>query len=175
MGAEVTAGAGDNAIEAVEAALARPFFLAVVAEVPFAGHVGVIACGLEDFGERDAVTVEKAGITGCGVGGGGLAGVFGEDTYSGLVLEEAGEQGGPGGGAACGVVELSEAEAAGGERINVGCGDFPAVAADIGEAHVVGKDEEDIGTWVLGCGGKPWGGEEAGEDECGGEQGIHEV
>ncbi len=57
----------------------------------------------------------------------------------------AGHQAGPRRPAAGGVVHLREAQAAGGQPIEVGRGDLAAVAADVGEAHVVGQDEHDVG------------------------------
>jgi hypothetical protein len=62
-----------------------------------------------------------------------------------LVTVEAGEKGDAGGVALGGVVELGEAEAVVGERVEVGSIDFGAVAAEIGEAEVIGHDEDDIG------------------------------
>jgi hypothetical protein len=43
-----------------------------------------------------------------------------------------------------GVVELGEAQAASGEFVEVGRFDLAAVAAEVGEAHVVGHDEEEV-------------------------------
>ena len=46
--------------------------------------------------------------------------------------------------AAGGVVELREAHPLPGERVQVRRGDLAAVARRVGEAHVVGEDEQDI-------------------------------
>lgn len=43
-----------------------------------------------------------------------------------------------------GVVELGEAEAVLGEGVEVGRFDFGAVAAEVGEAEVIGHDDDDV-------------------------------
>ena len=55
---------------------------------------------------------------------------------------------GAGGAAAGGVVELGEAHAAAREAIQIGGVDLASIAAEIGVAHVVGQDEEDVRTLV---------------------------
>jgi hypothetical protein len=70
--------------------------------------------------------------------------------HAGLVRIEAGEQARPRRATARGVVELREAEAVGGECVECGRVDLAAVAAEIGEAHVVGEDDDDVG--LLGRG-----------------------
>jgi len=46
------------------------------------------------------------------------------------------------------IVELGEAEAVLGEGVEVGRFDFRAVAADVGEAEVIGHDDDDVwGCW----------------------------
>ena len=57
----------------------------------------------------------------------------------------AGEERGARGPAAGRVVELREAQAVGGERVEVRRGDFAAVAAGVGEAHVVGEEDQEVG------------------------------
>jgi len=68
-----------------------------------------------------------------------------EGFAAGLVTVKAGEEGDTGGVALGGVVELGEAEAIGGEGVEVWGIDFGAVAAEVGEAEVIGHDENDIG------------------------------
>ena len=75
---------------------------------------------------------------------------------AGLVRVEAGQQAGPGRAAAGGVVELGEPEPAGGERVQVRRADLAAVAAEVGEAHVVGQDDDDVGP-RRGIGGRRGG------------------
>jgi len=62
-----------------------------------------------------------------------------------LVRMEPCHQGGSGRAAPSAVVELREAHAALGERIEVGGVDFPAMVTEVGEAHVVYHDENDVG------------------------------
>ena len=50
------------------------------------------------------------------------------------------------------VVELREANAALRERIDVRRGNLAAVAAEVGEAHVIHEDDEDVGALVRGYG-----------------------
>jgi len=51
---------------------------------------------------------------------------------------------------------LGDAEAGIGEGVEEGSGDLGAVAAEVGEAEVVGEDEEDVG--LFGRGGEGGGG-----------------
>ena len=55
------------------------------------------------------------------------------------------------------VVELREAQAAGGQLVEVGRGDLAAVAADVAEAHVVHQDDDDVGFGRLGFSGSKCG------------------
>ena len=114
----------------------------VLADMPFACHGGEVTDGFEDFCDGDAGVIETARIT-----GGAL--VIGHVADAGLMGVESGEEGGAGGAAAGGVVELGEAESASGEGVEVGGGDFGAVTAEISEAHVVDEDDNDVG--FFGC------------------------
>lgn len=162
--AEEVGGAGDEAEVLVEAAVEGPMG-PILADVPFAGHHDGIAGGFKGFGHGLAVLVEVALI-------GGDTAVVHHVADAGLVGVEAGEEGGAGGAAAGGIIELGEADAALGEAVEVGSRDFAAIAADVGEAHVVGHDDEEIGAWAgLGEGGRG-GGEEAGEVAAGQRHGF---
>jgi len=55
------------------------------------------------------------------------------------------EQRRPRGAAARGVVELRETQPARRELVEVRRGDFAAVAAEVGEAHVIDEDDDDVG------------------------------
>ena len=44
------------------------------------------------------------------------------------------------------VVELGEPQPAGGEPVQVGRLDLAAVAAQVGEAQVIGEDDDDVGS-----------------------------
>ena len=61
-----------------------------------------------------------------------------------MITIEAGEEGDAGGMALGGVVELGETEACFGESVKMGGFDFGAVAAEIGEAEVIGHDDNYI-------------------------------
>ena len=56
-----------------------------------------------------------------------------------------GQQGGAGGAATGGVVEVSELEPTRRQPVQVGGGDLAAVATYIGVAHIIGQDEDDVG------------------------------
>lgn len=58
---------------------------------------------------------------------------------------ESGDEGGARGAAAGAGVEGGEAGSTGGEAVEVGGGDFAAVAGEVREAEVIGEDEEDVG------------------------------
>ena len=167
-GVEETAGAGDGAVVAVETALQGPVVFGTVGfdvagDVPFAEGVGAITGGFEGFGEGDAVAVEVAAVA-------GESFVFHHVSDAGLVGVEARKQGGAGGTAAGGVVELGEAEAAGGEGVEGGGADFATVAAEVGESHVVGENDDEVGRSVGGGGNGEGvdGQQEGGEEECAG-------
>ena len=49
------------------------------------------------------------------------------------------------GTAASGVIEVREPETADGQRIKIRRGNLAAEAADIGIAHIVGEDDDDVG------------------------------
>src|SRR5262249_42708506 len=136
-----TAGADDGAVIAVEAALQRPVVLGaarlvVPGDVPLADRVGAIPGRLKGFGDGNAIAVQVAAVTVETL-------VLHHVADAGLVWIKAGEQTGAGRAAAGGVVELREAQAAGGEGVEVGRRDLAAVAAEVGVAHVVGQDYYD--------------------------------
>ena len=93
------------------------------AEVPFAGHGGEVTSGREHFGENDGAL---------------------EALVAGLAAPTAAEEADAAAVALRRVVELGEAQAARGEFVEVGRFDLAAVATEVGEAHVVGHDEEEI-------------------------------
>ena len=143
------AGAMNRAVEAVEAALPRPvvsrgeFVVAapvahVTSDVPLPRHVGAVAGLAERLGDRHRVGGEVAAVSRQPV-------VAHHVADAGLVSVEAGQQGRTGRAAAGRVVEVAEAQAVGGQAIQVRSSDLAAVAAQVGEAHVVRHDEDDVG------------------------------
>ena len=145
------AGAVDRAVEAVEAALSRPvvcrceFVVAapvahVARDVPLARHVRAVTHGPQRFGDGDRIGREIAPVSRQPV-------VPHHVAHAGLVRVEAGQQGRAGRAAAGRVVEVAEAQAVRGQKIEVGGVDLAAVAAEVGEAHVVRHDEDDVGPW----------------------------
>ena len=118
----------------VEAAFGGEVF-GLRAEVPLTHALGAVALRLEKIGEGLFVVIE-AGL----VGGEEDAG----DADTGGVA--AGEEGGAGGGAdGVGRGPVGEADAFGGELIDVGGGEGGAVAVEVAVAEVVGVDEDDVG------------------------------
>jgi len=144
LGREEAAGAGDGAEVAVEPALAGPVVFLLeglgaggVRHVPLAGHIRAVACGLERLGQGDALAVDVAPVA-------GQLPVRLHAAHAGLVGVESREQLGAGRAAACAVVKLGEPNALGREGVEVGGLDLAPVATDVGEAHVVGHDEDHV-------------------------------
>lgn len=105
-------------------------------EVPFTDMVGAVAGGFEVGGGEGRP--------------GGAFSFFGaflsfDGVATNLLRVVAAEDGGAGGPATCGVVEIGEAEAVLGEGVEVGSFDLGAIAAEVGVAEIIGEDEEDIG------------------------------
>lgn len=143
----------EEAAEIVEALGERVAGGALETEAPLSVAGGGVAAGLQQLGDGDG-----------GVGNGDLAGekalFLVEDAAPGVgvVADEgvahvvAGHQGAARGGAngLAGVV-AGEADALGGEAVDVGGADvFLAVAAEFGIAEVVGDDENDVRFFLRG-------------------------
>ena len=130
-GIEVVAAAVDQAPVTVEAAVDRQL-AAVVATVPLAGHQGVVAGVAQQLREGDVVAPgAQAAAAVC---------------QPHLVAVLAGEQRRARGDAHGVVVEVGEAQSAGGQPVEVRGGDLAAVTAQVAETQVVGHDQHDIGT-----------------------------
>ena len=139
-GLEERAAAGEGAEEAVEAAPRRPGLVGLAhlgTQVPLAGQAGRVAGGLQRLGDRHAVRIDRARVAARPV-------VVGEDADAGLVRVQAGEQRGARRAAARSVVELREAYAAACQAIEIRGPDLTAVAADVGEPHVVDENQDDV-------------------------------
>ena len=144
-GVVVAARAGDGAVELVEAALDGPVVLGAVGldvarHVPFADGVRAVSGRAHHLANRQAVVIQFAMVAGAVV-------ILGHVADARHVRVEARQQRGAGGAATGAVVELGEAQALRRERVEVGRLDLPAVAADVGPAHVVREDDQDIRAW----------------------------
>jgi len=142
----------DRAVEAIEAPLERPvrlvgvlFLSAVGSHVPLAAEVGPVSGGPECLGDGEALSVEITPV-------GGQAVVAHHVTDPGLVRIEPGQEGRPGRAASSRIVELGESKTAASERIEARCRDFTPVAPDVGVAHVIRHDENDVGALGRGEG-----------------------
>ena len=135
------AGVGEHGEGAVEAPLFRAG-LRREAEVPFAGHVGSVARVLQQGGEGGDALVQVAFVAGHAF----LIGreFLGEVAEPGEVAVHAAQQHGAGGGAGRGGDELAQFHALFGQGIEMGRGDFAAEAAQVGEAHIVNDNQEDV-------------------------------
>ena len=144
---EIAGLAFHEAIELVEAALARPALVrrgAVGRVVPFADADRGVAASPQRFGDGGcgqrhvARIARKAGIV-----GGQPAGCY-------RMRIAAGEQGRARGRADRMRGVVVKAQPAGGNRVDVGRLDVGAIAAEIGKAHVVHVDDDDVGAAGFG-------------------------
>ena len=135
----------DGAVVAIEAALEGP--IGVILEglgglawgdVPLTDGIVSVAGGVEDFGDGEALAVEISAIAWEMV-------IVDHVADASLVGVQAREERGAAGATAGGVIELGEADSVGGEGIEVRGGDFATETTEIGEAHIVGEDDDDIG------------------------------
>ena len=153
-GVPETARAVEGAVEAVEAALERPVVARRIVlardgrDVPFAYGVGAVAGGLHGLRDGDAALVQLVLVARPAL----LAVHHVADAR--LVRVKPGEQRGARGAAAGGVVELRKAQPARRERIEVRRGNLAPVAAEVGEAHVVGENVNDVRLRGSGGGGE---------------------
>lgn len=103
-----------------------------------------------------------------GRGAGSATGDFRQSIAADLLGVVTGHERGAGRPAATGVVDPSEAQAVARESIELWGVDFGAIAADVGETEIIGKDDDDVGPCRNGQG-------VANEDRAGdGEQVFHE-
>ena len=135
----------DGAVVAIEAALEGP--IGVILEglgglawgdVPLTDGIVSVAGGVEDFGDGEALAVEVSAVAWEMV-------IVDHVADASLVGVQAREERGAAGATAGGVIELGEADSVGGEGIEVRGGDFATETTEIGEAHIVGEDDDDIG------------------------------
>ena len=139
----------NRSVELVEPALEGPVgdigvgdFIGLVGrDMPLAGDVCAVAGGLENFRDGHTFAVELALVLRESI-------IPHHVAYSCLVSVETGEQSGPGRAAAGGIVELCEAQSVAGEPVQIRGMNFPAIAADVGIAHVIRHDQDDVGAFV---------------------------
>ena len=162
IGIKETARTVDRAVKAIEAALAwpvvfRPFRFHVRRHVPFARHVGGVSGGLEHLGDGADILPEVAFVPRQTL-------VAHHPTNACLMRIHAGEQRGPRGAAAAGVVKLREAHALVRQRIQPRRANLAAVATNIAPTHVIGHGDNDVGAGCIGCLSPVHGQTKAGEE-----------
>ena len=133
---EIVRAAADQAEVFVESPIRRPVGPALT-NVPLARHERRVARFLEHFRDRDAAVVQVALV-------GRAAAVVDHVPDPRLVSVESGQQRCAGRAAAARVVELSEAQSLRCQRVQVRRRDLAPVASDVGEAHVIGHDDDDV-------------------------------
>ncbi|MBA7647856.1 hypothetical protein ES703_55635 [subsurface metagenome] len=95
----------------------------------------------QHFRDGDAPVVEVALVRPRRLGAVGLAD---HAPHAGLMRIQPGQQRGAGRAAAGGVVESGETDSPGGQPVEVGRVDLSPIAAQVGKAHVVGHDQQDV-------------------------------
>ena len=139
---EVIGRAADQAEVALETAVGGPV-RAVFSDMPLPGHSGAIAALANGLGNGDAMVVQIALI-------GERAAVVHHVPDAGLMAIESGQQSGAGGAAACCVVEACQAQAARRQFVQIRSRYLRSEGPDIGESHIVGHHQNDVGT-LAGC------------------------
>jgi hypothetical protein len=119
-----------------------------VAEMPLAGHVGVIAGILEQLRQTHDVEIQDAFVTRRASLGAFIDSIH--DAEAGNMRIGARHQHRPCRRAGHVGVELRQQHAAGGETIDIRRRNFAAENAEIGPAEVVGEDEHEVRA-ALGC------------------------
>ena len=152
---EVVHHAVDRAVEILEAAaggvvdlvgellvvdmVGQPFALVGAqgrfGDVPFPDHARVVSRTAERLGDRHGVLRQRAAVSRQVV-------VESHPADARLVLVEAREQRRPGGAAAARVVEVVEAKPVRCQPVEVGGMDFTPVTSDVGEAQIVGQNDD---------------------------------
>ena len=145
-GVKEAGGPRNAAIVFLETPLEGPAVPRIVAQVPLASHQCCVVMALEGFRYGDAPAVEIALVGGWSPFSPVASRGLGHMPDADLVRMEPGHQGGPGGAASSAVVELGEAHASLGQSVEVRGVDFPAMVTEVGKAHVVHHDENDVGT-----------------------------
>lgn len=122
---------------AIKAALPR-HHAEVLTHMPLSGHRGEVAGGPQHLRDGHARVIEPALIARHAL-------VLRHVPDAGLMRIQSGEQRGPSGAATAGVVELRKAQAVLRQSVEMRCGDLRTIAADVGKAHVINEDDDDVG------------------------------
>ena len=150
IGRPVVARPAEDAVVAVEAAVRGPVGTER-ADVPLAGHEGLVTVGLERLGQGRRVVAQVALV---GTAGDRLVelevgmALGSHVADAGAVGIQTGQQRRPRRAAAGTVVELGVADARFGEGVDMRGVDLPAVAAQIGITHVIHQDDDHVGSGV---------------------------
>ncbi len=123
--------------------------LVVGGQVPLPDGVGGVAAITQDLREEAVLLRDLAVVAG------EADGEVGDPAEAVAMVVAAGQQACPGGRAQRGGVEVGEANAAVGEAVDRRSGHVGAVAAELGEAHVVEHHEQDVRSalrWTAGVG-----------------------
>ena len=115
--------------------------------MPFSGHGGAVSARAERLGDGGTILAEIAAITGPSV-------IVHHMPNAGLMRIETGHQRGACRAAARTVIERGEARASGGERVNMRRLNLRSITADVGEAEIIGEQNDDIGTPGRGLAGR---------------------
>ncbi len=115
----------------------------LLAEMPLAGHGGEVAGFAQHFGHRYALFVEPSGCA---------RRTFTDDViqmpHPGLMWIESGQQAGTRGRTTRRVVKLREAHSLCRQRVKIGRRNFAAITPDVRPAHVVDKNDDDVGPGI---------------------------
>lgn len=149
---QIARGSSQDAIKMLEASLQRPFLFSVQSDMPFARHIGMVSCIAKHLGHRHAIAVQEPHISVLAL----MLGVFSvfklrvfrHCSDAGLMGIEACQQACSGGTGASAIVELREAKPSSGQSIDIGCRNLASVASNVGIAHVVSHDEQNVRTLV---------------------------
>jgi hypothetical protein len=101
------------------------------------GVIELVGAVFRFVGDGDTAAIEVAAVA-------VLAAVLHHVADPGLVRVQPGQEGGPGGATARGVVGLAEANALGGEGVEVRRGNLAAAAAQVRKAHVVRQGHHEV-------------------------------
>ena len=113
--------------------------------VPFAAHVGGVAAGTHDLGNRGIFGINLTAVTRT---------VFvhlGHPSHAHLMLVSSGKQGRTAGTAAAGILELTEPDSIVSQTVNIRSMDFAAIAAQIRKSHIITQNQYDIGSLCISC------------------------